>query len=102
MGEAGRRLDRRGFRVPEVLAQRAAAAEIGTLAVGFFNGGTGPDVPAIIKIFRRLHHDVRVTVVDMVPGLQSTALVNGTMDVGFTRQMETPFDQLLRSEIALS
>ncbi|MBZ5604726.1 MAG: LysR family transcriptional regulator [Acidobacteriia bacterium] len=80
-------------------AQRAARGEIGTLTVGFFNGGTGSDVPSIIKKFRRLHPGVRVSVADMVPGLQSTALVNGTMDVGFTRPLETPFDQLLRSEL---
>lgn len=80
-------------------AQRAARGEIGTLTVGFFNGGTGSDVPAIIKHFRRLHPDVRVSVVDMVPGLQSTALVDGTIDIGFTRPLETPFDQLLRSEL---
>src|SRR5579863_4759790 len=80
-------------------AQRAARGEIGTLTVGFFNGGTGSDVPAIIKHFRRLHPDVRVSIADLVPGLQATALVNGTIDVGFTRPLETPFDQLLRSEL---
>lgn len=80
-------------------AQRSARGEIGTLTVGFFNGGTGADVPAIIKDFRRLHPDVRVSVADMVPGLQSSALANGTMDVGFTRPLETPFDQLLHSEL---
>lgn len=80
-------------------ARRSARGEIGTLTVGFFNGGTGADVPAIIKDFRRLHPDVRVSVADMVPGLQSSALANGTMDVGFTRPLETPFDQLLHSEL---
>jgi DNA-binding transcriptional LysR family regulator len=80
-------------------AQRASRGEIGTLSVGFFNGGTGNDVPAIIKNFRLLRPDVRVTVADMVPGLQSPAMVNGNMDVGFTRPLETPFDQLLRSEL---
>lgn len=80
-------------------AQRAARGEIGTLTVGFFNGGTGSDVPAIIKDFRRLHPHVRVSITDLVPGLQATALVNGAIDVGFTRPLETPFDQLLRSEL---
>jgi DNA-binding transcriptional LysR family regulator len=80
-------------------AQRAARGEIGTLAIGFFNGGTGSDVPAIIKDFRRLHPDVRVSVADMVPGLQSPALVSGSLDIGFTRPLEMPFDQLLRSEL---
>ena len=80
-------------------ARRSARGEIGALTVGFFNGGTGADVPEIIKNFRRLHPDVRVSVADMVPGLQSKALVDGSMDVGFTRPLETPFDQLLRSEL---
>jgi DNA-binding transcriptional LysR family regulator len=81
------------------MARRAARGEVGTLTVGFFNGGTGADVPDIIKNFRRLHPDVRVSVADMVPGLQSTALINGSVDVAFTRPLETPFDQLLRSEL---
>ncbi|HLJ49907.1 MAG TPA: LysR substrate-binding domain-containing protein [Bryobacteraceae bacterium] len=79
--------------------RRSARGEIGTLNIGFFNGGTGPDVPSIIKDFRRLHPGVRVGVVDILPGLQSNALTDGTLDVGFTRPLETPFDQLLRSEL---
>jgi DNA-binding transcriptional LysR family regulator len=81
------------------ITQRSARGEIGTLNIGFFNGGTGPDVPAIIKKFRRMHPGVRVTVADVLPGLQSTALIAGTLDVGFTRPLETPFDQLLGSEL---
>lgn len=80
-------------------ARRSARGEIGTLAVGFFNGGTGADVPAIIKDFRRAHPDVRVSITEMVPSQQSNALIEGTLDVGFTRPLETPFDQLLRSEL---
>jgi DNA-binding transcriptional LysR family regulator len=80
-------------------AQRSARGEIGTLNIGFFNGGTGADVPAIIKNFRRLHPGVRVGVTDILPGLQSNALIEGTLDVGFTRPLETPFDQILRWEL---
>ena len=87
-------------------ARRASRGEIGTLSVGFFNGGTGADVPEIIKNFRHLRPDVRVTIADMVPGLQSPALISGSMDVGFTRplSLETPrsSDQLLRSGVAVS
>jgi DNA-binding transcriptional LysR family regulator len=79
--------------------ERSARGEIGTLNIGFFNGGTGPDVPAIIKKFRRMYPGVRVGVADMLPGLQSNALMDGTLDVGFTRPLETPFDQLLHSEL---
>lgn len=80
-------------------ARRAARGEIGTLRIGFFNGGTGSDIPAIIKDFRQLHPHVRVSVVDMVPGLQANALAEGIIDIGFTRPLETPLDQLLRSEL---
>jgi DNA-binding transcriptional LysR family regulator len=80
-------------------ARRSARGEIGALKIGFFNGGTGPDVPAVIKEFRRLYPGVQVSVTDMLPGLQSSALADGLLDIGFTRPLETPFDQLLRSEL---
>jgi DNA-binding transcriptional LysR family regulator len=35
----------------------------------------------------------------MTPSEQSKALANGTMDVGFTRPLDPPFDQVLRSEV---
>jgi DNA-binding transcriptional LysR family regulator len=81
------------------MAQRSARGESGTLKIGFFHGGTSPDVPAIIKNFRRLHPGVRVSVHDVWPGRQTKALLDGVIDVGFTRPIETPFDQLLRSEV---
>jgi DNA-binding transcriptional LysR family regulator len=80
-------------------ARRAARGEIGTLTIGFFNGGTGAEVPTVIKRFRSRHPGVRVSVVEMIPSEQSKALVNGSIDVGFTRPLEPPFDQLLHSEL---
>jgi DNA-binding transcriptional LysR family regulator len=47
----------------------------------------------------RRHPGVRASVVEMIPSEQSKALLNGTIDVGFTRPLEAPFDQLLRSEL---
>ena len=79
--------------------RRSARGEVGTLTVGFFNGGTGAEVPNVIRSFRRRHPGVRVSVVEMTPSEQSIALANGTMDVGFTRPLDSPFDQLLRSEV---
>jgi DNA-binding transcriptional LysR family regulator len=79
--------------------RRSARGEIGSLTIGFFNGGTGAEVPNVIRNFRRRHPGVRVSVVEMIPSEQSKALVNGTVDVGFTRPLEPPFDQLLRSEL---
>jgi DNA-binding transcriptional LysR family regulator len=80
-------------------ARRSGRGEIGTLTIGFFNGGTGEEVPAIIKTFRRLHPDVRVSLIEMVPSQQSEALANGTMDIGFTRPLEPPYDLQLHSEL---
>jgi DNA-binding transcriptional LysR family regulator len=81
------------------MARRSARGESGTLKIGFFYGGNGPDVPAIIKDFRHLHPGVRVSVADVLPGLQTQALIDGVIDVGFTRPLETPFDQILRSQL---
>ena len=80
-------------------AQRSARGEIGTLTIGFFNGGTGAEVPNVIRTFRRRHPGVRVSVVEMIPSEQSKALIDGALDVGFTRPLEPPFDQLLHSEL---
>lgn len=80
-------------------ARRSARGEIGTLTVGFFNGGTGSEVPTVIRRFRSRHPGVRVSVVEMVPDEQSRALLDGTIDVGFTRPLEPPLDQALRSEL---
>lgn len=81
------------------MARRSARGESGTLRIGFFYGGTGSDVPAIIKDFRRLRPGVRVSVTDVLPGMQTEALIDGLIDVGFTRPLETPFDQMLRSRL---
>ena len=62
-------------------ARRSARGELGTLTIGFFNGGTGTEVPATIKEFRRRYPNVRVSVIEMILSDQSEALVNGTMDV---------------------
>src|SRR6266404_920305 len=81
------------------MAQRSARGEIGTLTIGFFTGGTATLIPKIIRAFRRLHPGVRVSLAEMSPTVQSEALVNGTIDIGFTRPLSPPFDIQLRSEL---
>jgi DNA-binding transcriptional LysR family regulator len=81
------------------MARRSERGEIGTLSLGFFTGGTGTLVPRIVRHFRRRYPGVRVSITEMVPGLQSEALLNGTLDVGFTRPLDPPFDRHLRSEL---
>jgi DNA-binding transcriptional LysR family regulator len=81
------------------MAQRSARGEIGTISLGFFNGGTGTLVPRIVRDFRRKYPGVRVSMVEMTPTRQAEALSNGTLDVGFTRPLDPPFDGQLRSEV---
>jgi DNA-binding transcriptional LysR family regulator len=81
------------------MAQRSYRGEIGTLRIGFFNGGTGTMVPKIIRDFRRRHPGVRVSLAEMVPSLQSNALVDGTLDIGFTRPLDPGFNSHLQSEL---
>ena len=81
------------------MAQRSVRGEIGTLRIGFFNGGTGTLVPKLIKDFRRRHPGVRVSLMEMVPSLQSKALMNRTLDVGFTRPLDPPYDRHLQTEL---
>jgi DNA-binding transcriptional LysR family regulator len=80
-------------------AQSSARGETGALTVGLLNGGTGDEVPNIIKSFRLKHPGVRVSIAEMIPTQQAEALANGILDVGFTRRLEPPFDLLLRSEL---
>jgi DNA-binding transcriptional LysR family regulator len=79
-------------------AQCSLRGEIGTLKIGFFSGGTSTLVPKLIKDFRRRHPGIRVSLSEMVPSVQQRALMDGTLDVGFTRPLHPPFDQHLRSE----
>ena len=81
------------------MARRSVRGEIGTLTIGFFTGGTGTFVPAMIRSFRNQYPGVRISLVDMVPTVQSEALMNGTIDVAFTRPLDPPFHQHLRSEL---
>jgi DNA-binding transcriptional LysR family regulator len=81
------------------MAQRSLRGEIGTLNVGFFNGGTGTLVPAIMREFRKRHPGVRVSVAELIPSQQADGLMRGTLDVGFTRPLDPPYDRHLRCEL---
>ncbi len=52
-----------------------------------------------MRDFRKRYPGVRVSVSELLPSQQAEALLNGTLDVGFTRPLDPPFDQLLKSEL---
>lgn len=81
------------------LAQRTARGEIGSISIGFLLWGTGAFFPRLIRGFRQLHPGVHVSVVEMMARAQPEAILNGTIDVGFTRPIEPPYDSQLNSEL---
>jgi DNA-binding transcriptional LysR family regulator len=81
------------------IARRAHGGEIGELRVGFFAGGMGVDLPHLIQAFRKMAPDVQLSLVEMTPTQQWRALIEGVIDVGFTRRLEPEFRTKLRSEV---
>lgn len=81
------------------IAQRTARGEIGSLTIGFLIWGTGTFFPGIIRGFRKLHPGVHLSVMEMLSRAQPEALLNGSIDIGFMRPLEPPYDSQLRSEL---
>lgn len=89
LADADRAIDR---------ARRSARGEIGSLRTGFLVWGASTFLPRVIREFRHLHPGVRLSLVEMLPAAQSEALVQGTLDVGFTRPLQPPYAAQLKSE----
>jgi DNA-binding transcriptional LysR family regulator len=83
------------------LTRRSLLGEEGSLAIGFFLWGSGGFFPSLIREFRTLHPQVKLTLVEMVTHDQMDALKSGKIDLGFTRPLEPPHDRTLRSELLL-
>ena len=81
------------------IARRAQRGEIGTLNIGFFAGSVGVNFPRLIRGFRKQHPGVRLSLVEMTSTRQWQALVDGEIDVGFTRRVEPEFRTELVSEL---
>src|SRR5260370_11025040 len=73
------------------MAQGAQRGEIGTLRIGFFAGGIGGNFIKMVRRFRRQYPGVRLSLLEMTPSLEWQALVEGRIDVGFTRRLEPQF-----------
>jgi DNA-binding transcriptional LysR family regulator len=81
------------------VAQRADRGEVGTLRIGFFAGGIGVNFPRLIRDFRKLHRGVQLSLIEMTSTQQWPALIEGRIDVGFTRRIEPEFRAELHSEV---
>src|SRR5580704_9728753 len=80
------------------LARRSFRGEVGTLRIAFFAGGVGAPFAGLIRRFRTDRPEVQVSLTEMRPGAQTQALLEGSIDVAFTRRVAEPFARELRSE----
>jgi DNA-binding transcriptional LysR family regulator len=81
------------------LTQRSMRGEVGDLSIGFMAAATFRFFPGIIRDFRKRYPGVRLTLLELSPLKQMEALSSGEIDIGFTRDLEPPFDASLRSEM---
>lgn len=81
------------------MAQGAQNGDIGTLRIGFFAGGIGSNFTRTVRRFRRQYPAVELSLVEMTPSQQWQALVEGKIDLGFTRRLEPQYVGELTSQI---
>ncbi|HWZ52633.1 MAG TPA: LysR family transcriptional regulator [Granulicella sp.] len=81
------------------LTRRSLKGELGTLSIGFFPWGTRGFFARIIREYRRLCPQVRLSLYEMHASVQMEALTSGKIDIGFTRPLEAPFSRTLRAEL---
>lgn len=83
------------------LTRRSLLGQEGALAIAFFSWGTGSFFPTLIREYRKLHPQVKLSLLEMRTHEQMEAFQTGKIDVGFTRPLEPPYDRTLRSELLL-
>lgn len=80
------------------VTNRSLLGQVGSLSIGFFLWGAGGFFARIIRDYRKLHPDIKLSLYEMRTPEQMEALVSGKIDVAFARPLEPPFDRLMRSE----
>jgi DNA-binding transcriptional LysR family regulator len=81
------------------IARRSMQGQVGTLAIGFFLWGAGGFFARLIRDYRKLYPDIKLSLYEMHTPVQMEALTSGKIDVAFTRPLEPPFDRTLRAEL---
>jgi DNA-binding transcriptional LysR family regulator len=81
------------------VTNRSLLGQIGSLSIGFFFWGAGGFFARIIRDYRKLHPDIKLSLHEMRTPEQMEALTTGKIDVAFARPLEPPFDRMLRAEI---
>ncbi|NYF91186.1 LysR family transcriptional regulator [Tunturiibacter empetritectus] len=81
------------------ITQRSLIGQVGSLNIGFFLWGAGGFFARIIRDYRKLHPDIKLSLYEMRTPEQMEALLTGKIDIAFARPLEPPFDQTLRAEL---
>jgi DNA-binding transcriptional LysR family regulator len=84
------------------LAVRASQGQFGKLTIGLCGPATSRFLPRLIREFRKRQPGVMLSLKDIEPARQPSALANHEIDIGFTRSIPPEFRKTLRSEIYLS
>ena len=78
-------------------AKRAAKGEVGKLSIGFIGSATYAFLPALVRRYKAQYPGVRVTLHELTPLEQETALDQGSIDIAFTRTLAAEKDNTLSS-----
>jgi len=81
------------------LTRQSLQGEVGALTIGFLLLGAGGFFPRIIREFRRRRPGIRLTLQEMHPHDQISALEDGRIDIGLTRPLQAPYDRQFRQEL---
>jgi DNA-binding transcriptional LysR family regulator len=81
------------------ITQRSLLGQVGSLGIGFFLWGAGGFFARIIRDYRKLHPDIKLSLYEMRTPEQMEALTSGKIDIAFARPLEPPFDRTLKAEL---
>jgi DNA-binding transcriptional LysR family regulator len=81
------------------ITRRSLIGQVGSLNIGFFLWGAGGFFARIIRDYRKLHPDIKLSLYEMRTPEQMEALLTGKIDIAFARPLEPPYDQTLRAEL---
>jgi DNA-binding transcriptional LysR family regulator len=81
------------------MASQAAKGESGHLTVGLCGPVTAPFLPKLIRTFRIKHPAVKLSIRERLPSEQLDALLNGVIDIGFTRGVRAEIRHLIHHEL---
>jgi DNA-binding transcriptional LysR family regulator len=80
-------------------AKRAAKGEVGKLSIGFIGSATYAFLPALVRSYKAQYPGVKLTLHELTPLEQETALEQGSIDIAFTRTLAAEKDKTLSSRV---